>query len=119
MLQIRVSPEEKLRLERVAASKGISVSDLVRRGALGRRVPAVRGAAELEGSSGSAASPADTAASAASRDAGAGSAATEVVAEFRCPVGTCLPEGGPFEARSPLVVCPVHGCKLVPRRVRG
>jgi len=121
--QIRVSPEEDARLERIAAAKGISVSELLRDGALRRRVPA-RGAAELEragvscppsAGSGSAASPA-SAASGAFAPAGAAAVggASAAVAVFRCPVGGCGPEGELFEARSPAVKCPAHGERVVP-----
>lgn len=140
MLQIRVSPEEKARLEEIAGEKGISVSDLVRDGALKRRIPAVRGrraepvvvgpaeshrhsaedlarAAELEDSDSFLAggvSPSGSAASASRSGACAEpGAVASPVPVFRCPVGNCLPEGGAFECRSPAVRCPVHARKVV------
>lgn len=111
-LQVRVTPGEEADLREVARGKGISVSQLLRDGALKRRVPREkrvvplaprkhRGAAELERGG-----------LVKTGTFGSGSVAPPAV--FRCPIGSCGPEGEPFESGSPKAVCPAHGRKVVP-----
>jgi hypothetical protein len=114
--QVRVSPGEDARLRLVAASRGISVSELLRGSALKKKV---RGAAELERRLGAGAvsgSAASTTGSAPAADQGAGAAFLPAAAPaFRCPLNDGLGPGAmcEFVARSPKAVCPTHGRKVV------
>lgn len=141
--QVRVSPAEDEQLKRVAASKGISVSELLRAGALSRRVPRrergfrrredthpdhpwggpVPGAAELErgggglegtSGSGSAAAANDPVAGGVSVKPGAGEGTEASAPEFRCPATLSgTYMKCDFRSVSPRARCPVHGEKVV------